>query len=78
MIGYENMELQWPTEQPTLQHSLKEQMTLVKGWTQLVIRYSAEEWPRHEQDIRKGLTRLDAATTQLTELLNQVLSSSSQ
>lgn len=75
MIEHNNGELQWPIGQPTSLHTLKEQMTLVTGWTQLVTRYSMEEWPRHEEDIRKGLTRIEAATAHLSELLSDVLPS---
>jgi hypothetical protein len=72
MSEHQNAELQWLLGEPTPLHHLREQVTLVKGWTQLVARYSMEEGPRHEADIRKGLTRIDAATTHLTELLTQV------
>lgn len=73
MIEYENVEFRPPMGQPTPLHAIKEQMTLVKGWSQLVTRYSMEEAPWRDEDIRKGLTRLDAATTQLTELLAKVM-----
>lgn len=75
MIERENTEELWPMGQPTHVHALKEQMTLVRGWTQLVSSYSTEEWPRHEEDIRKGLTRIDTATSHLIELCTQVLPS---
>ena len=73
MIDHANADGLRPVEQPTPLHRLNEQLTLVKGWTQLVTRYSMEDRPRHEDDIRKGLTRIDAATTRLTELLADVL-----
>jgi hypothetical protein len=73
MIEHDDVELLWPLGRPTSLHAMKEQVTLVKGWTQLVARYSVEEWPWHEEDIRKGLISIDTATTRLAELLIEVL-----
>lgn len=74
MIEYENCERQWPIGQPDSLHLLREQVTLVRGWTQLVARYSADP-RRHEGDILDGLTRIEAATTRLAALLNHVVPS---
>jgi hypothetical protein len=78
MIEHETVERQWLMGQPTPIHTLKEQVTLIKGWTQLVSRYTREELPGREDGIRKGLTRIDAAATQLIELLIEVLPPTAQ
>src|SRR5947209_16876933 len=62
MIEHDDVELLWPLGHPTSLQAMKEQVTLVKGWTQLVARYSVEEWPWHEQDVRHRRSSLiDAA-----------------
>ena len=78
MIEHETVERLWPMGQPTPLHVFREQMTLLKGWTQLVSRYATQELPGYEDDIRKGLTRIDAATTHLAELLTEILPATAQ
>jgi hypothetical protein len=69
MIATEPVQTYWPLGAPTPLHTLKEQVTLVKGWTQLVTRYPVEEWPQHEPDIAKALARIDTACRHISELL---------
>jgi hypothetical protein len=71
MVEYESLQVQWPLGPPTRTHSLREQVTIVKGWTQLLARYSADPQNGDEDGIRKGLARIDAASTHLAELLGQ-------
>jgi hypothetical protein len=73
MIEHENAALERLLEQPGSLHALREQVTLIKGWTQLVTRYSTREGPTQQEGIRKGLTRIDTASCRLADLLTQVL-----
>jgi hypothetical protein len=77
MIEREIAELPVEMGQASVRHILVDQLTIAKGWTQIVASYPPEEWLRREEIVRKGLARIDAATAHMTELLGQVASSSS-
>jgi signal transduction histidine kinase len=57
-------------------HDLKQEMTVVRGYTQLLTEFAQQDGAQLDERIRKALERLDASTTHMTALLDQALRAS--